>query len=439
MNEGSEGGFWTGVVTSVSHIFSGEGEDVSSGKKVSEIEKKISDEGDLMQIDVSNEDLQAIQEQYDVTTVPFLIIFKRGVVVLKEVPTHETHDKVLQILDINPAAVHIEESKEEVATPAEATVTTAPAPTVGASLPVRPASDSNEKYVTLAPGERYNGPVEDTSRPPNTHNTTNIDRLYIHQKCTDVTTPEEYRRGNWRKSPNYISNLEDFQLPEDWWRNGYIPITDNSTEEIHYSRDVLFTEQETIDIMPTQPVVVPRPPVRPPHVVPAPMVRQPHLNPAHVVRPNIKPSVVQTRIAPTNATVKPTTKPKTAPTKPTVTTKTAPVRASSKPTVTTKTAPVKVSNKPKVTPVKLTNSTASVRVGNSTSSVVRPQHLRNGSRTVQAAPIHSTRVSGPSSGRVVAAPGGLRPVSGPIVTPTYAPGPVRNALKPKSAATETKK
>jgi len=106
-------GFLSGVVSSVTHIFSGAEEADASNQRVAEIEKEISNETALLQIDVSNENLKEIQESYDVTTVPFLIVFKRGIVVLKEVPTHETHDKILQVLNVNPAAVHEESATVE--------------------------------------------------------------------------------------------------------------------------------------------------------------------------------------------------------------------------------------------------------------------------------------------------------------------------------------
>ena len=106
-------GFLSGVVSSVTHIFSGVEEADASNQRVAEIEKEISNETSLLQIDVSNENLKEIQESYDVTTVPFLIVFKRGIVVLKEVPTHETHDKILQVLNVNPAAVHEESATVE--------------------------------------------------------------------------------------------------------------------------------------------------------------------------------------------------------------------------------------------------------------------------------------------------------------------------------------
>lgn len=175
LNEGSEGGFWKGITTSISHIFSGEDEAAATNARVAEIEKDISTNAALIQIDVSNEKLRDIQESYDVTTVPFLIVFKRGIVVLKEVPTHETHDKILQVLNVNPAAVHAEDEATPVATepeaaaaapeaapeaaPAEVVETPAkePATQPPKVAPVnlnRGAGDQTNRHITLAPGDR---------------------------------------------------------------------------------------------------------------------------------------------------------------------------------------------------------------------------------------------------------------------------------------------
>jgi len=355
LNEGNEGGFWSGVVTSVSHIFSGEDEDIANGQKVSEIEQRISDEADLMQIDVSNEDLRLIQEQYDVTTVPFLIIFKKGVLVLKEVPTHETHDKVLQILDINPTAIHQEddvveiveveketsvevvsmvdasETKESTATeapesiipvkiaqyPQERNATVAQVDRSRADLrqpipqrlaPLRPAPlrPAHQRPSPQRPTHQRPTPQRPTSQRPapvrptpeekqSLKNNTEIDREYIHNRCTDVTTAVEDRKENWRSS--YIGNLEDYQIPEDWWRNGYTPISGNDTEANGYTRKVQFSEDEHIVFEPTDVIVRPTPvkpaPVRPAHVIPAPV------RPAHVIPAPVRPAhVIPTPVRP---------------------------------------------------------------------------------------------------------------------------------------------
>ena len=154
------GGFLSGVVSSITHIFSGSEDPNVSQQRVADIEKEISDETRLMQIDVSNENLKGIQESYDVTTIPYLIIFKRGIVVLKEVPNQETHDKILQVLNVNPAAVHQEENNDVVIeenVPEETT----PEPI---SVPVEESSPTETRPVTLAP-EPEETNVEEVTEP----------------------------------------------------------------------------------------------------------------------------------------------------------------------------------------------------------------------------------------------------------------------------------
>lgn len=346
LNEGSEGGFWKGIVTSVSHIFAGDQSEAGSQQRVAEIEKEISNEAALMQIDVSNEDLREIQESYDVSTVPFLIVFKRGIVVLKEVPTHETHDKILQVLNVNPASVHNEETieipveteqgtivveaipvsseapapeskpvEESVAVdapkPAEESVAAAapapaeepvaapapepipvPTPTPVESVQPKPTAsgkplepskafavkdESNDeeevpalatfqlgnttlvvedKHITLAPGEKEARKPQVQERPAST----NVKREFIHHQCHDITTFDDGEAKNWRNSPFYIAELEDYELPEDWWRNGYSALENNTESR---SRTVAFSEAEVIVFEPSSPprVVVPVAPV----------------------------------------------------------------------------------------------------------------------------------------------------------------------------------
>lgn len=165
LNEEQAGGIFSGIVTSISHIFSG-ADEVGSTEKVAQIEREISEETALLQIDVSKPELKEVQESYDVTTVPFLIVFKRGIVVLKEVPTQETHDKILQVLNVNPSAVHAEsteavsadESSSVVSSTPEATPqpTESVTPATPVAAPVDPPADS-----IYAPQD-----VEETSYEP---------------------------------------------------------------------------------------------------------------------------------------------------------------------------------------------------------------------------------------------------------------------------------
>ena len=368
-NDGSESGFWTGVVTSVSHIFSGE-EGANNPERVAEIEKEISTDAALLQIDTSNEDFREIQESYDVTTVPFLILFKRGIVVLKEVPTHETHDKILQVLNVNPAAVHADDavvSVEEDMPVAEPVVVEEPVVLAEPiQVSVEPVEVSNEPVevffdepeisnkpvaVTIDPIENSNGQidvsvqpvsveyepvdisfdvetpnvdlpvivVEPTAKPapvtitpvdpealnnyPDTNTLVipeprvaiqlqpeahlepvegvqitlapgeervdvvsrpqpvpqpapkprqNLDdrRKFIHHKCSQGSTFNDEEAANWRNSPYYISELEDYEVPEDWWRNGYTPL--DVTEKRTTDQVVVVPEAE-VEVRPVGP------------------------------------------------------------------------------------------------------------------------------------------------------------------------------------------
>jgi len=343
LTEGSEGGFWKGVVTSVSHIFAGEEETGGSRQRVAEIEKDISNDAALMQIDVSNEDLREIQESYDVTTVPFLIVFKRGIVVLKEVPTAETHDKILQVLNVNPASVHNEEESTVVVSGSSETSASAPeqpapesrptptaAPTESSAPVPRPTSaqaaeptpsyrsteperstqanstsqntttQEQPKHITLAPGEKEQREAPVQERPSRTPN---VKREFIHHQCHDVTTFDDESAKRWRDSPFYIAELEDFELPEDWWRNGYGPLEGNNTES--RTRTIAFSEQETIVSERSAPPMIIAAPapvlIRPePHHRPAPMrvVEPVRVAEPIVVEPMVRPVSFEPRLAP---------------------------------------------------------------------------------------------------------------------------------------------
>ena len=425
ISQGSESGFWNGIVTSINHIFSGEDQANAQQQQINSIEQDISDEVTLIQIDVgSNEGLREIQESYDVTTVPFLIVFKRGIVVLKEVPTHETHDKILQVLNVNPAAVHEDEGTDEIVVgdepavsssapdsesvtipeesielaeesvdlpeesvdipeesielaeesvdlpeesveepvevseepeveptpveeptvepevveeepiveplvdtviepivdtvndtiqeaindtisepindtvsealndtiselindtisepanetieePSNATVggvikdtikglfnfssgepetpapeeTPTPVETVTEPAAVNPATPVNTRKITLAPGDKQTQP---TAEQP--HENPDDREKYVDHRCRDVTTYDDAAAGDWRASAGYISELEDYEIPEDWWRNGYSPIAEPDKPEQE-------TEEEPAPVV-TEPVLQPVP------------------------------------------------------------------------------------------------------------------------------------------------------------------------------------
>lgn len=336
LNEGNEGGFWSGVVTSVSHIFSGEDNQVNGEHQASEIEQKISEEADLLQIDVSNEDLRELQDQYEVTTIPYVIIYDKGVLVLSEVLNPETHDKVLDILHIQskeansqteevpvvPEDNGSEESAPEVNTPEEEPPLLIPeaAPaTIEVTQPavVKPEVNVNSqrvtitapkvipprvtiqnpqkpKAVTLAPGETEKPAVQLPNQDPRV--TLRIPRNYtepkaasedsssIKHKCHDITHPKEIPRG----SPGYIPELEDYEIPEEWWEYGYSPITGSNAEEINYRRDVRFFEAENITFEPTQyksPFMYNHYPYTAPEIVaPEPFTREEFLTPSRLTK-----------------------------------------------------------------------------------------------------------------------------------------------------------
>lgn len=369
--EGSEGGFWKGVVNSVSHIFSGESDSTSSKQTVAEIEKEImllresgSQDAALMQIDVSNEDLREIQESYDVTTVPFLIVFKRGIVVLKEVPTHETHDKILQVLNVNPATSHdesdtgiqplptesvasapVEVPPVAVAVPAPApvgnaapedywgdewedefeadfTVPEEPAAAIPTSSPVIVASEPTSTpaptavvadkphKITLAPGERQPAEIVEARRQPPPEEK----REYVHHKCYDVTTRDDAE--HWKNSPFYISELEDYEVPEDWWRNGYSPLNDTQAANVTVQK-VAFSEPEVIVFEPSAPPVLLRPepfviaePIRRPEpfLWQEPIVRPEPIivaEPAYRPEPIVRPFTIEPRHTPHHHAIRP--------------------------------------------------------------------------------------------------------------------------------------
>ena len=249
MTEGSQDGVWSKIISSVSHLFSGENTPGST-QSVSDIEKDLVAGAAMLQIDVSNPTLKDVRESYDVATIPYLIVFKRGIVVLKEVPTTDTHDKILQVLNINPAAVHPEPTpapvQQKPAKPAETSVTPSRAPVaVPAPVPVtapvaapapKPAPQPQqpkpaqaqpvvEKHVTLAPGETEK-PLQAVPQPKPSANPDER-RKYVHHQCHEVTTYDDAVSTRWRDSLFYISELEDYKIPKEWWRSGYTPLPES--------------------------------------------------------------------------------------------------------------------------------------------------------------------------------------------------------------------
>lgn len=279
MTEGSEGGVWSKIISSVSHVFSGE-QTPGSTQSVSEIEKNLVPGAALLQIDVSNPTLKDVRESYDVTTIPYLIVFKRGIVVLKEVPTTDTHDKILQVLNINPAAVHPEPTPVPAPTPAPTPAQTpaptsapTPAPTqVPTPAPVeqkpapraepiatperaptpapKPAQAQPPKQVTLAPGETAVQPQPAPRAQPQPQPSRNPDegRKLVRHQCRDVTTYDDAVAARWRDSPFYISELEDYEIPEEWWRSGYTPLPEPQKPAARPAQQSSDVQTQTINV-----------------------------------------------------------------------------------------------------------------------------------------------------------------------------------------------
>lgn len=272
--QGSDSGFWNGIVTSISHIFSGEEAADAQQQQIDSLSADMVDDVTMVQIDVSKEDLRDVQEAYDVTTVPFLIVFKRGIVVLKEVPTHETHDKILQVLNVHPDAVNDDGTltittvgETEVASSAPEstsfTITEEVSTETAAEEPVEevPEETTTDEVVVLQPRAsivirepavaeqvRTSGSVVVDLRPSRVapvvisqpviqqkleepHVNPDDRRKYVHHQCNDVTTYDDEKAKYWRNSPFYVPELEDYEVPEDWWRNGYTPITDPERQQ----------------------------------------------------------------------------------------------------------------------------------------------------------------------------------------------------------------
>lgn len=251
--EGGDTGFWGGVITSITNAFS-DSDEGGNGSHVATVEEDISTEAELMRIDVSHQDFREIQESYDVVAVPFLILFKKGIPVLREVPSAETHDKILEVLDVAPTIVE---------------PTAAPGPVAA------PAAPQTRRVVQ-----------------------DNTPKLNPNKKCTDVTSYEADSASHWRDTPYYIKELEDYEIPEDWWRHGYKALNNTSERQ----RKIQWSEQEYITpetpgfigpLLPVRPheaiVVAPEPRIR---VTPESRVR---VAPEPVVRVTPEPRV---RVAP---------------------------------------------------------------------------------------------------------------------------------------------
>ena len=63
-----------------------------------EIARQISDKALLIEVDVSNPKLSYVEELYEVTTVPYLIMVQGDKVLFKGIPTNESYKTVLSLL-----------------------------------------------------------------------------------------------------------------------------------------------------------------------------------------------------------------------------------------------------------------------------------------------------------------------------------------------------
>lgn len=67
----------------------------------------------------------------------------------------------------------------------------------------------------------------------------------------------------WRNTPNYIPELEDYEVPEDWWRNGYGPLDGSNTadEATKFSREhcKIPPPPKNVFIEPPKPIIIEKP------------------------------------------------------------------------------------------------------------------------------------------------------------------------------------
>ena len=88
--------FWEsilGVMDSIKGIFT------KSEVQTSQVEEQVAEKALLIEIDVSDPKLQYVEELYDVTTVPYLILLQSGSVLFKGVPDSDSYKTVIGILD----------------------------------------------------------------------------------------------------------------------------------------------------------------------------------------------------------------------------------------------------------------------------------------------------------------------------------------------------
>lgn len=115
----------------------------------------------------------------------------------------------------------------------------------------------------------------------------------------------------WRTTPNYIPELEDYEVPEDWWRNGYSPLEGKNAadEATKYSNEhckIPAPKKKVIVEPRPHPVIIERP--RPVIIEPRPIVEVSHrpivIPKMNVTRPVIAAKLNTTKIFDTDVVTK---------------------------------------------------------------------------------------------------------------------------------------
>ena len=103
--------FWDsvlGVIDSIKGIF------VSSEMASSDIEELIAKNSILVEIDVSDPKLASVEAEYDITTVPFLIVQQNKSILYKGVPTTESYKTIIGIINKSPNQIQTIEKVRDV-------------------------------------------------------------------------------------------------------------------------------------------------------------------------------------------------------------------------------------------------------------------------------------------------------------------------------------
>ncbi|CAI2367974.1 unnamed protein product [Moneuplotes crassus] len=339
LDEGTESGFWSGVATSVSNIFNQEDGGVPPEHQNTDIEKRISEEADLMQIDVSKEELRELQNQFSITAIPYVVIYDKGVIVLSEVLDENTHEKAVQILENNRPGFTVVPRRVKLA-PQEPIITDESrpllvlGPTPSPVQYAQPATAQSQetaqgpRQVTLAPGETRTQVVEhpasiqqrisgSRTQPTVTLEARPLSPEFQKEKC-HVSPPPSHPASS---SSGYISELEDYEIPESWLASGYSPLSGNNAEEIDYSRRIQLFDPENIthetsdvrDVYTIPQPITPEPfffeeipaPVQlaPKELSPQRLSYYQRINPAPEIVEPPRHSVVQCKISPPEARV----------------------------------------------------------------------------------------------------------------------------------------